>query len=129
MKKRILAVILAAMLLLAGAALAQADDPASYMGHWVGGPSYGEAHEYTLDITGYAYGHYSANLELYRIWAFEDMEAELLPNPSVAVLMTNNADDFLVEGRLYFSDGSIDLEVIQSTFEYLPAGTFIHFER
>ncbi len=127
--KRLIAVLLAAWFLLAGPAVAQANDPGDYIGHWEGGPDYGVAHEYSMDINGYAYGRFSVDLSLYRIWGFEQMDAEMLPNGSAAVLMTNNADDYLVEGRLYFGENGIDLEIIRSTFPDLPAGTYIEFSR
>ena len=125
--KRALIILLAALLMLSGTALAQMRDPASYVGRWVGGPSYGDAHEYTLDITGYAGGLFSVDLELYRVWAFEDMEAERLPDTATAVLLTTNAAAYLVEGRLYFGDDAIGLEIFQSTHPALPAGTYIEF--
>lgn len=125
--KRAFIILLAALLLLSGTALAQMRDPAGYVGRWVGGPSYGEAHEYTLDITGYAYGRYSVDLELYRVWGFEQMDAELIPNTATAVLLTNNADEYLVEGRLYFGDTTIGLEILQSSHPALAAGTYIEF--
>ena len=126
--KRAFVILLALALMLSGAALAQMNDPAGYIGRWVGGPSYGEAHEYTMDITGYAYGRFSVDLELYRVWGFEEMEAELIPNTATAVLMTNNADDYLVEGRLYFGENTIGLEILRSTYAALPEGTYVQFE-
>ena len=47
------------------------------------------------------------------IWSFEQMDAEMLPNGSTAVLLTNNADEYLVEGRLYFDKYSIDTQQLQ----------------
>ena len=126
--KRAFVILLALALMLSGAALAQMNDPAGYIGRWVGGPSYGEAHEYTMDITGYASGRFSVDLELYRVWGFEEMEAELIPNTATAVLMTNNADDYLVEGRLYFGENTIGLEILRSTYAALPEGTYVQFE-
>ena len=125
--KRFTAATLALALLLSCAALAQMNDPSYYLGHWEGGADYGGAHEYSMDINGYAYGRFSIDLNLYRIWSFEQMDAEMLPNGSAAVLLTNNADEYLVEGRLYFDKYSIDLEIIRSTFADLPAGTYIRF--
>ena len=125
--KRIIAVLLAVISLISGAALADMNEPGCYIGLWEGGTDYGVAHEYSMNITGYAYGKFSVDLHLYRVWDFEQMDAEMLPNTSTAVLLTNNADDYLVEGRMYFAAASIDLEIIQSTFDGLPVGTFIHF--
>lgn len=125
--KRLLAVLLAAWLLFSGFAVAQSNDPGDYIGHWEGGPDYGATHEYSMDITGYAYGKYSVDLSIYRIWSFEQMEAEMLPNGFAAVLMTSNADEYFVEGRLYFCGDGVDLEIIHSGFADLPAGTYIQF--
>ena len=125
--KRLLAMALAAWMLLSCAAFALTKDPGDYIGHWEGGPDLGTAREYSLDITGYANGKFSVDLTLYRIWCFEQMDAEMLPNGMAAILLTNNADEYLVEGRLYFCEDGVDLEVIQSTFEDLPVGTYIQF--
>ena len=124
----VLAVLLIGMLAALPAALAAGlEAPELYVGSWQGGESYGQAHEYYLDLLDYRDGLYTAELAVYRIRAFDHLTALLAPDEPTAVLSTAPDDEFAVLATLDFSPERIELTVLESDCPDLPAETRISF--
>ena len=124
---RILALLLACLLMGASALAAGLDAPELYVGSWQGGDSYGEAFEYYLDLLDYRDGVFDAELAIYRIWSFDHMTALLAEDEPTAVLSTAPDDQYAVLATLDFSPDRIELTVLESSSPDLPAGTRVLF--
>ena len=126
--ERILAALLAALLLLSGAALGEAlENPEDYLGSWQGGDEYGEAFEYYLDLLDYQDGVFSVELSIFRIWSFDGMTALLSEDEPTAALSSAPDDVYAVLATLDFSPDCIELTVLESDSPDLPAETHVLF--
>lgn len=127
--KKMAALLIIACLMSLTAACAEVlpRNPAFYIGAWEGGESYGEAHEYYIDITDYRDGWFTLDFDIYRIWSFDDMSAMLMDDAPAAVVMTGAEDDYAVMGILSFGANTLTLEILESDYPELPAGTIIDF--
>lgn len=111
-----------------GYPLSQIDDPAAYVGIWGAGEDYGDTREYYMYITNYADGCFTLNLDIYRVWSFENMTAMLLDDDPSAMLVSDKSDDYLIVGLMTFAEHGFELEILESDYDGLKEGTKLAFE-